>query len=106
MKKQKVTKAVVAAAVAPVVAAVVETVAVPAKLTKRNSTPTNAVLVTTEKAPKVRAGHNATAWAAVLAVLPCTAAELAKLPELNTAPIIAGPFISYMQRRGFLTVKS
>ncbi len=79
----------------------------PAKLTKRNATPTTALLVATDKAPKSRADHVKNAWNAVLAVLPSTAAELAKLPELADAKCVSPQaFLSYMQRRGFLTVKS
>jgi len=89
--------------VAPVVTEVVSTAA---KLTKRNSTPISAQLVLTDKVPKVRAGHNKDAWEALKAALPCTAAELAKVEALNTAPIVCSQFVSYMIRRGFLVPKA
>jgi len=92
-------------AVAPNVAAVAVQ-EIPAKLTKRNATPIGAVLVATDKAPKSRADHVKNAWQAVLAALPSTAAELAKLPALADAKCVSPQaFLSYMQRRGFLTVK-
>jgi hypothetical protein len=72
------------------------------KLTKRNATPIDAQLRVTDKVSKMRAGHNKVAWDALIAKLPCSAAELAKLEILNTAPIVASQFISYALRRGLL----
>ncbi len=84
----------------------VEHTAPAVKLTKRNSTPTTAVLVATDKAPKSRAEHVRNAWAAVLSALPNTAVELAKLEPLGDPKCVSPQaFISYMQRRGFLMVK-
>ena len=100
----KKSKAKVVEAVAPVEVKV--EAPAPAKLTKRNSTPTSAILVATDKAPKSRADHVKNAWNAVLAALPNTAAELAKLEPLADPKCVSpSAFISYMQRRGFLMVK-
>lgn len=82
-----------------------EVASVAAKLTKRNATPIGAVLVLTDKAPKVRAAHVVAAWDAVKAALPTTAAELAKLEPLQDPKCVSAPaFVSYMLRRGFLKV--
>ena len=87
---------------APAVVAEVAPVAA-VKLTRRNATPVDAVLVATDKADRCRVSHTQTAWQAVLKALPATALELAKLPELAD-PKCKTPqaFLSYMQRRGYL----
>lgn len=106
-KAAKVAKSTVAKAVAPVSATPAVAAAPATKLTKRNSTPTTATLVATDKAPKSRADHVKAAWDAVKAALPSTAAELAKLPALADPKCVSpSAFISYMQRRGFLVVKA
>jgi|SRR4051812_2629566 hypothetical protein len=74
------------------------------KLTKRNATPVDAHLGLTDKASKMRAGHNKAAWDAITPLLPASAATLAKLPILNERPIVASQFISYAIRRGLLQV--
>lgn len=80
-----------------------------AKLTKRNLTPSNAVLIATGKPVKVRSAHTTAAWAAVSASCPAPAAELAALPVFSgehQAALVSGPaFVSYMQRRGYLAIK-
>jgi len=86
--------------------AVTEVASVATKLTKRNSTPNDALLVLTDKAPKSRAPHVITAWEAVKAALPATAIELAKLDALGDAKCVSPQaYLSYMLRRGFLTTK-
>jgi len=77
-----------------------------ATITRRNSTPSTATLVATNKVPKCRAAHVQQAWAAVLAALPCNAAHLCTLPQL-AVPACVSPqaFVSYMQRRGHLAPK-
>jgi hypothetical protein len=90
--------------VAPVVTEVASTAT---KLTKRNATPITAVLVATDKAPKSRAAHVKAAWDAVIAALPATATELAKLePLADKGCVSPQAFLSYMIRRGFLTPKA
>ena len=80
-----------------------------AKLTKRNATPSDAMLVTTSKAPKLRAAHVKDAWEAVAKAAPATAAALSALPVFSgkhAAALVSGPaFVSYMQRRGYLAQK-
>jgi len=85
---------------------VTEVASVATRLTKRNSTPTDALLVLTDKAPKSRAAHVVTAWEAVKKALPATAIELAKLEPLRDVKCVSPQaFLSYMLRRGFLTTK-
>lgn len=78
-----------------------------AKLTRRNTTPSTAVLYL-GKLPKSRAAHNSAAWQAISAALPATAAALAALPVFGdaryAAALVSGPaHVSYLQRRGILT---
>lgn len=78
-----------------------------AKLTRRNTTPSTAVLYL-GKLPKSRAAHNSAAWQAISAALPATAAALAALPVFSqpqySAALVSGPaHVSYLQRRGILT---
>jgi hypothetical protein len=102
-KGKKVTKASVAAMVAPVVTEVASTAT---KLTKRNATPLDKALVATDKPQRSRAPHVVAAWDAVKAALPATAAELAKLEPLQDAKCVSPQaFLSYMLRRGYLAVK-
>ena len=110
MKKAKQPAAEPAAkpAAKPVVkpVAVTEVASVATKLTKRNATPQDALLVLTNKAPKSRAPHVIAAWEAVKAALPATAIELAKLAPLGDAKCVSPQaYLSYMLRRGFLTTK-
>ena len=82
-----------------------------AKLTRRNTTPSNAVLVVTTKGAKIpRAAHNKAAWDAVTSAAPASAAVLAALPVFageHAAKLVSGPaFVSYMQRRGYLAIQS
>jgi len=85
---------------------VTEVASVATRLTKRNSTPTDALLVLTDKAPKSRAAHVITAWEAVKKALPATAIELAKLEALAEPKCVSPQaYLSYMLRRGFLTTK-
>jgi hypothetical protein len=77
------------------------------KLTKRSNVAVSAVLVATTKAPKSRAQHVIDAWAAVVAALPATASDLAKLPELaHPACVSPQAYLSYMVRRGHLAPKT
>lgn len=81
-----------------------------AKLTKRNATPTTAVLVVTDKAPRLRSKHTQVAWEMVAKAAPAPAATLAALPVFAdkqfASALVSGPaFVSYMQRRGYLAVK-
>jgi hypothetical protein len=82
-----------------------------AKLTRRNATPSNAVLVLGPTACKTRAAHNAAAWAAVQAALPAPAAVLAALPVFTSPNSphfgkLNGPvWVSYAQRNGWLATK-
>jgi len=83
-----------------------------AKLTKRNATPTTAVLIRTDKTPKDRAPHTKAAWAVLEAALPATAAELiaaleeAKFDEVTKTKLVSFPaYISYMIRRKALAPK-
>ncbi len=91
-----------AAAPAPIAAA---------KLTRRNATPSNAMLVLGTTACKTRAAHNAAAWAAVQAALPAPAAVLAALPVFTNPKgefygKLNGPvWVSYAQRNGWLATK-
>jgi hypothetical protein len=80
-----------------------------AKLTKRNATPTTALLDCTDKVVRARAAHTKAAWEQIAPLLPAPAAELAALPifedERYRAALVSGPaFVSYMQRRGHLTI--
>jgi hypothetical protein len=76
------------------------------KLTKRNATPLNVVLIYTGKKLSLRAKHNVDAWQAVQAKLPATAAQLAELPALQD-PACVSPqaYLSYMLHRGYLSAK-
>lgn len=82
-----------------------KTIATPAaKVEQKPATPAKK-LVLGAKAPKHRAGHNATAWTALSAKLPATAAELAALPEVKAcggAKQNGILFVSYAVRRGWL----
>ena len=99
-------KAKQAPAAKPVPVAVTEVASVATKLTKRNATPNDALLVLTAKVPKSRAAHVVTAWEAVKKALPATALELAKLEALAEPKCVSPQaFLSYMLRRGFLTTK-
>jgi len=85
---------------------VTEVASVATKLTKRNATPSDALLVLTAKAPKSRAAHVIAAWDAVKKALPATALELAKLEALSEPKCVSPQaYLSYMLRRGFLTTK-
>ena len=89
----------------PVVVTEVASTAV--KLTKRNATALTAVLEQTEKVPRNRVGHTSAAWDALVKLLPATAAELCKLPELAAKECVSPQaFVSYMIRRGNLRVKA
>lgn len=104
-KKAKAVQAVEVAAVVEQVQAVTEVASVATKLTKRNATPIDKPLALTDKAPKSRAGHVKDAWGAVVAALPATATELAKLEPLQAKGCVSPQaFLSYMLRRGFLKV--
>lgn len=108
MAKAKRKTAPVAAQPAPVAAQPVAT----AKLTRRNATPSNALLVL-GKPSKARAAHNTAAWQAISAALasgPQSAATLAALPvfadKQYAAALVSGPaHVSYLQRRGNLVVQ-
>ena len=99
--------------VAPVAEVAAPEVAAPvAKLTKRNSTPTNAVLVQTDKAPRDRTDHTKAAWEVVSKALPATATELvaaleaAKFDDHTKAKLVSfAAYLSYMIRRGMLAPK-
>jgi hypothetical protein len=92
------------AAPAPVVAVGVASTAT--QLTKRNGTPLNAPLHYTGKPLRMRAAHVTDAWAAVSAMLPATAAQLATLPALaHPACVSPQAWLSYMVRRGYLQAK-
>lgn len=99
-KKSTKTAKAVQAAPAPVASA---------KLTKRNATPSDAVLACTDKAPRLRAAHVQAAWQAVQKAAPASASKLAALPVFSgefAGALVSGPaFVSYMQRRGYLAVK-
>lgn len=85
-----------------------------AKKAKQETTTTETVtaaapvLVLGAKAPKHRAGHNATAWTDLSAALPATAQTLAELPSVKAcggAKQNGLLFVSYAMRRGWLAVK-
>lgn len=66
-------------------------------------------LVLGSKAPKHRVGHNANAWAAILPVLPATAATLAALPAVQVCGGAKGNgllFVAYAVRRGWLAAQA
>ena len=63
------------------------------------------ILVLGSKVPKHRAGHNHDAWQAIAYELPCSAAFLASLPEVQACGGIKGNgmlFLGYAIRRGWL----
>ena len=107
MAKQS-KKAKTAAKAAPVAKAAPEAPVAAAKLTRRNATPSDAVLAPSGNPVKLKAAHNKDAWAQVEKACPATAAKLAKL--LDDGPhgkrVSGGHvFVSYLQRRGYLAQK-
>jgi hypothetical protein len=81
---------------------------VTAKLTKRNATPTTAVLVVGVPS-RAKAAHNQAAYQAIAKAVPAPAAVLAALPVFagpHAAKLVSGPaHISYLLRSGVLAVK-
>lgn len=85
---------------------VTEVASVATKLTKRNTTPVDKMLIATAKPSRSRAPHVVEAWEAVKAALPATATELAKLEPLADPKCVSPQaFLSYMLRRGYLALK-
>lgn len=117
-KHGKKAEVVDAVAVPEVVAPVEQVEAAPAapapaaKLTKRNATPVNTVLVQTNKVPRDRTDHTKAAWDVVSKALPATATELvaaleaAKFDDHTKAKLVSfAAYLSYMVRRGMLAPK-